>query len=280
MAIAAHETMLETYGPSQVINNAFGLGPGWAFASERDAIARAARALAELYLPEGRTTLATIGPKWAPIGAANDPTGLNRNWTAGSATYSPRSAATPNLPILASAQAAPPAATARPAALAAPAAARGPGSRRARRSWSAWGGVAAGPRPARRPRASSSRSRCRWAAPAAYGRRPGAARPARGGVTIAAAPGAHAVASVAGTLRGAAPAEARGGHRVLGRVRGRRPRSATARWPPTRPGSSRRRRSPPGQPLGTSAGALRVAWERGGARLDPVPLLEATRPPS
>ena len=33
VAIAAHETMLETYVPSQAINNAFGLGPGIAFAS-------------------------------------------------------------------------------------------------------------------------------------------------------------------------------------------------------------------------------------------------------
>jgi hypothetical protein len=35
-----------------------------------------------------------------------------------------------------------------------------------------------------------------------------------------------------------------------------------------------------GQPLGAGAGSLRVAWERGGARLDPFPILEATRPPT
>ena len=40
VAIAAHETMLETYGPAQEINNPFGLGPGMAFASEREAIVR------------------------------------------------------------------------------------------------------------------------------------------------------------------------------------------------------------------------------------------------
>ena len=31
VAIAAHETMLATYGPSQGIRNPFGLGPGWSF---------------------------------------------------------------------------------------------------------------------------------------------------------------------------------------------------------------------------------------------------------
>ena len=34
VAIAAHETMLETYGPAAEIHNPFGLGPGSAFASE------------------------------------------------------------------------------------------------------------------------------------------------------------------------------------------------------------------------------------------------------
>ena len=38
VAIAAHETMLETYGPAQEIHNPFGLGPGIAFPSEREAI--------------------------------------------------------------------------------------------------------------------------------------------------------------------------------------------------------------------------------------------------
>ena len=87
VAIAAHETMLETYGPAQAIRNPFGLGPGMAFARERDAIAFAARTLAGNYLPEGRDTLATIGAKWAPLGAANDPGGLNASWTAGVGTY-------------------------------------------------------------------------------------------------------------------------------------------------------------------------------------------------
>src|SRR5262245_46401523 len=36
VAIAAHETLLETYGPARVIHNPFGLGPGMRFSSERD----------------------------------------------------------------------------------------------------------------------------------------------------------------------------------------------------------------------------------------------------
>ena len=58
-----------------------------AFARESDAIAFAARTLAGDYLPEGRDTLATIGAKWAPLGAANDPGGLNASWTTGVGTY-------------------------------------------------------------------------------------------------------------------------------------------------------------------------------------------------
>lgn len=36
--------------------------------------------LNELYIKQGLTTAETIGPKYAPIGASNDPTGLNNNW--------------------------------------------------------------------------------------------------------------------------------------------------------------------------------------------------------
>jgi hypothetical protein len=280
VAIAAHETMLETYGPSQAINNAFGLGPGWAFASERDAIARAARALAELYLPEGRTTLASIGPKWAPIGAANDPTGLNRNWTRGVETYYAALGGDPSLPILASAQEAAPACAggaaapvASPAA-ASPAAAGPP-------VVTAWGGA----RPARGPSAPDG-----FVFPlalpaggaAAYGPpSPGACAAGgfRCGVTVASAAGAPAVACAAGTLRGAAPADAEEGiafwvETAAGDRLGYGPLASYAA------GIADGAAVAAGQPLGASAGTLRVAWERGGERLDPFPLLEATRPPS
>jgi hypothetical protein len=119
-------------------------------------------------------------------------------------------------------------------------------------------------------------------APAAYeppAPRTCAADGFRCGVALASAPGAHAVAAVAGTLRAAGAGEieegvafwveAPGGDRL-----GYGPLAAYA------PGIAAGVRVTAGQPLGTSAGSLRVAWERDGARLDPFPILEATRPPS
>jgi len=38
------------------------------------------RGLRNYYLDEGRTSVALIQQKWAPSGAANDPTGLNNHW--------------------------------------------------------------------------------------------------------------------------------------------------------------------------------------------------------
>gem|GEM_PF-5656540 len=80
VAIAAHESALGTLGPGAQRNNAFGLGPGLAFTSWDAGIARAADVLARGYLAEGRTTITAIGSKWAPIGAANDPRGVNGAW--------------------------------------------------------------------------------------------------------------------------------------------------------------------------------------------------------
>ena len=53
VAIAAHETMLETYVPSQAIRNAFGLGPGIAFASRATRSGGPPRTLAELLPARG-----------------------------------------------------------------------------------------------------------------------------------------------------------------------------------------------------------------------------------
>ncbi len=277
VAIAAHETMLETYGPSQEINNAFGLGPGWAFATEREAIARAARALAELYLPEGRTTLAAIGAKWAPIGAANDPTGLNQNWTRGVGTYYAAMGGDPDAPVLASAQAASPdcaGATPAPPPAAAPRETGPP-------VVTAWGGAppARGPAP---PEGFVFPLALPVGAPTAYAD-PGpgacAAGGARCGTTIAAAAGSHAVASAAGVLRAATPAEMEEGlafwvETAGGDRLGYGPLAAYAA------GVAAGAPVAAGHPLGTTAGTLRVAWEHGGGPADPVPLLEATRPPS
>lgn len=61
--------------------NPFGWGPGIGFASYQDAIAKVARGLRRGYADQGLKTIAAIGGKWAPSGAANDPTNLNSNWT-------------------------------------------------------------------------------------------------------------------------------------------------------------------------------------------------------
>ena len=51
------------------------------FDSWADGIDTVAEGLRTNYLSEGRTTVALINLKYAPIGAANDPTGLNNHWT-------------------------------------------------------------------------------------------------------------------------------------------------------------------------------------------------------
>jgi hypothetical protein len=98
-------------------------------------------------------------------------------------------------------------------------------------------------------------------------------------VTVATDAGAHVVAAAAGALRGATPAEQEGGVAFWvattgGDRVGYGPLAAYAT------GIVEGAAVAAGQPLGAGAGSLRVAWERGGARLDPFPILEATRPPT
>ena len=100
LAIAAHETSFETYAPARAIHNPFGLGPGMVFTSDAAAIARAARTLDAYYVQEGRIRIAAIGPKWAPIGAANDPTGLNRHWISGVSSHYAALGGDPGEPVL------------------------------------------------------------------------------------------------------------------------------------------------------------------------------------
>lgn len=83
VAIASQESALGTAGSGANINNAFGWGPAIPFASWSEGINRVAQGLASGYVGQGRDTIATIQQKWAPVGAANDPGGLNSNWTAG-----------------------------------------------------------------------------------------------------------------------------------------------------------------------------------------------------
>lgn len=81
VAISGAETSFGTYGPSQRIHNPFGMGPGIVYASWEDAIAGAARNLGgSLYKGSDLITISQIQKRWAPNGAANDPTNLNSHW--------------------------------------------------------------------------------------------------------------------------------------------------------------------------------------------------------
>jgi hypothetical protein len=87
VAIAMHESVLGTAGSGARIHNAFGWGPAIPFPSWEANIATVARGLAQGYVARGRDTLAAIQPVWAPVGATNDPAGLNSAWTAAVGRY-------------------------------------------------------------------------------------------------------------------------------------------------------------------------------------------------
>lgn len=83
MAIVAHET---GYGKSPMVkenNNPAGLmgsGEPFEFDSIDEGIDAAAKNLYDLYFSKGLTTVEKIQPKYAPIGADNDPEDSNSNW--------------------------------------------------------------------------------------------------------------------------------------------------------------------------------------------------------
>jgi cell wall-associated NlpC family hydrolase len=88
VAISGAETSFGTYGPSQLIHNPFGMGPGRSYASWQEAIAAAANNLAgPIYLGTGRVTIGQISGTWAPLGAVNDPSNVNSNWTRNVSRY-------------------------------------------------------------------------------------------------------------------------------------------------------------------------------------------------
>ncbi|ORI00193.1 mannosyl-glycoprotein endo-beta-N-acetylglucosamidase [Mammaliicoccus sciuri] len=57
-----------------------GAGPLQVYPSIEEGLDKGAKNLYDLYISEGLTTPEKIGPKYAPIGASNDPTNLNSNW--------------------------------------------------------------------------------------------------------------------------------------------------------------------------------------------------------
>lgn len=87
MAIAMHETGRGTSAAFLRKNNAMGISPDGggprAFSSVEESIDYGARLLKKHYLDKGLTTIAAIGGKYAPVGAGNDPRGLNRHWVSG-----------------------------------------------------------------------------------------------------------------------------------------------------------------------------------------------------
>lgn len=279
VAITAQETMLETYGPAQEINNAFGLGPGIAFDSEADAITMAAQTLHN-YAQDGLITIEQISGRWAPVGASNDPQGLNGGWSAGVGTFYAALGGNPAVPVQASMQTsvpncAPAGATAAPgmfqsapSIIPAVTPTDGPGV------VTVWGGmppaVAAGG--TRRvidgfvfPVAPPNGSPVRYAA--ALG----------GPVVITTAPGVTVVAPAAGRLKIASAAD-QGmgiGSWIIGAKGSRIGIGALASY---EPGIADGVRVVAGQALGRSNGSLPVAWRLRGADADIGPMLEATRP--
>lgn len=83
VAIAGQESSFGTYGPSRKIKNPFGWGPHIPFGSWGEAIDTVTRGMAQGYIKEGRRTIPQISTKWAPVGAANDPSNLNAHWVKG-----------------------------------------------------------------------------------------------------------------------------------------------------------------------------------------------------
>lgn len=299
VAIAAHETLLETYVPSQAINNAFGLGPGIAFASERAAIRRAAETLGAYYLAEGRTGLADIGAKWAPLAAANDPAGLNRNWTAGVGTYYAALGGDPARPVLLADQDAAPSCGGAPSLAPAPAEVTGDAAAGGTPVVTVWGGATpttTGPAPAQGadPATGTPAVIEGFAFPVALAADgvaayrdafsepgPDACDDGRHqcAVTIAGTAGDPAVAMAAGTLSGASAAEREAGIAFWITTAGG-DRLGYGPLSSYEPGVGEGAAVAPGTHLGATAGWLRVAWERAGVRVNPFPLLRATRPPT
>lgn len=291
VAIAAHETMLETYGPAQAVRNPFGLGPGIAFDDESDAIAMAARTLAR-YSSDGLVTIPQIGARWAPVGAANDPGGLNGAWPSGVSAFFTTLGGDPGRPVQASAQDALPAcapagATAAPATPgAAPVPAvipavtptDGPGV------VVMWGGrppaaTGAGPSDGADPRTGAPAVLPGFAFPIAppEGSPVGHAPSGQGLSTITSAPGALVVAPITGTLRRATPDDASAGigFWVQGPDRDVIGMSPLASY---EPGINEGVAVTAGQPIGRATGATTVTWRRDGVDVAIAPMLDATRP--
>jgi hypothetical protein len=89
-AIAQHETGNGKSRAAIEKNNIAGMmGKNGlrSYGSVEESIMDMARNLSKNYLGEGLDTISKIGAKYAPIGAGNDPTGLNNYWVRGVTKY-------------------------------------------------------------------------------------------------------------------------------------------------------------------------------------------------
>jgi hypothetical protein len=283
VAIAAHETVLETYAPAAAIRNPFGIGPGWRFADEREATRAAARILERYYLAEGRSRLREISPKWAPVGAANDPAGLNSHWTSGVERLYALLGGDPALPALEDAQdPAPPCRTDAAAIAPVPAGAVGPIVRWDGRAPRVSGvGMADGADPTTGlpatlpgfafPLAAPEGARVVLAADGA-----GDCSPSGCVVVLWSAPGTAAVAAISGRLEIGTPADRGAGIGFW--ISSGPDRFGYGRLAGYADGVVDGATVTAGAVLGRATGRLAIAWERDGVRIAPQPLLSATRP--
>ena len=287
VAIAGHETILETYVPAQGIHNPFGIGPGRAFTTDAEAITFAAELIAKHYLGEGRRTLADISSKWAPIGVSNDPTNLNANWTAGVGNLYRRLGGNPDLAITLDAQAG-------ATCDAAPVAPSGPVGGTPAAGAIPWGGnlpvvtealMEKGADPSTGtaatltgfvfpliPSTNPIRYTDDFAAPAL----PGCfGKPYQCAVTLTAEPGTGVVAAVGGVLHAGTAAEQAAGLAFwISTADG--DRIGYGGLATYAPGIAEGATVVAGQALGTSVRTTSFAWERAGQRINPHPMLSAT----
>jgi hypothetical protein len=85
-AVSMHETGNGSSNASRFKNNVAGMmGKSGlkSYATVEESIYDMARNLRKNYLDDGKMTLSQIGAKYAPVGAPNDPTGLNNHWVNG-----------------------------------------------------------------------------------------------------------------------------------------------------------------------------------------------------
>ena len=85
-----HETGNGTSNAIKTKNNVGGMMTKkglMTFSSIEEGIDKMASNLKRLYFDQGLTTIPQIQKKYAPIKAANDPTGLNQHWVSGVTKY-------------------------------------------------------------------------------------------------------------------------------------------------------------------------------------------------